>query len=197
MSEQNTQKWPTEPWAGAMSFFLAKPWRVFLACMLFSAFSLAAALVAQYGFDMHPCILCLYQRAPFVVIFMLGLIGLRVGSEAQRSTMIIMVMIAVTFAIGAGIAVYHTGVEQLWWVNAVACTPVNDEATTVEQLRAQIFGQPFVPCDVIPWSLFGISMAGYNAIISTCAAIISSIIAFIWYRSSSSPAKKEDIHTVE
>ncbi len=84
---------------------------------------------------------------------------------------------AVAFVINAGVATFHVGVEQQWWQGTEACGAAGTTARTIEELRAQIFAAPIVRCDVVPWSLFGISMAGYNVLASLGLAVASAIAA--------------------
>ena len=67
---------------------------------------------------------------------------------------------------GAGIAVFHVGVEQHWWQGITECSAPMVSGTSAE-IMGQIMAQPLVRCDAIAWSLFGISMAGWNALVST------------------------------
>jgi disulfide bond formation protein DsbB len=76
---------------------------------------------------------------------------------------------ALALAIGAGIAIFHVGVEQHWWVGTAECG-VTETANSIEALKAKILGTAPVRCDEVAWSLFGISMAGYNALVSLALA---------------------------
>ena len=67
--------------------------------------------------------------------------------------------------VGAGIAAFHAGVEQHWWRGITTCAAAPITGSTAD-VMGQIMAQPLVRCDAIPWSLFGISMAGWNALIS-------------------------------
>ncbi len=135
---------------------------------------LGAAFASQVLGDLEPCILCLYQRYPYGVTIGLSLLALVLG-RAGRSQAVpwLVALCGVAFAVGAGIAVYHVGVEQHWWTGTEACGASAIVARTVEELRAQIMSAPVVRCDVVPWSLFGISMAGYNALVSVVLAAAS------------------------
>jgi disulfide bond formation protein DsbB len=68
-------------------------------------------------------------------------------------------------ASNAGIALFHAGVEQKWWQGLTRCTapPTAGDAAS---MMAEILAQPLVRCDAIPWQMFGISMAGWNFVIS-------------------------------
>ena len=132
--------------------------------------ALATAWVAQYGFDLFPCELCLYQRLPYMGI--LALAGLStlpvVDPEARRLAAYIA---AVLFATTAGVAVFHVGVEQEWW--AAACAPTDAAAFSFEDIRSALQkpGQP--ACNDIPFTLFGISFAGYNVAVGLILAGLS------------------------
>lgn len=140
---------------------------IFLA--LASVLALAAAYTAEYGFGLKPCILCLYQRIPFAVVVLLGLIGYFTSARYRR---VMLGLCGISFLIGAGIAFFHSGVELHWWRGTDACTTTLD-TSSVEAIRAQIMGAQAARCDEIPWSLFGLSMANYNVLMSLVLAGIA------------------------
>ncbi|MEQ8509493.1 MAG: disulfide bond formation protein B [Rhodospirillaceae bacterium] len=123
--------------------------------------ALTTAWVAQYGFGLFPCELCLYQRLPYIgIVALAGLSALPVvDPEARRLAAHIA---ALLFATTAGVAVFHVGVEQEWW--AAACAPTDAAAFSFEDIRSALQkpGQP--ACNDIPFTLFGISFAGYNVV---------------------------------
>ena len=119
--------------------------------------ALAAALASQYWGGLQPCVLCIYQRYAYAVTAAFGLLGLIAGPRT-----------------GAAIAAFHAGVEQQWWRGTDAChAPAFDPNTSIADLRKQLLGTKFVPCDEVPWSLFGVSMAGYNVLASLGLALAS------------------------
>ncbi len=91
------------------------PW--FLVAVAVAA--LSTALTAQIMFDKEPCILCLFQRVPYVVTALLALLTLKLPTGSSVIPLII-VLCALTYLTGSGIAIYHVGVEQHWWISA--CT---------------------------------------------------------------------------
>jgi len=160
------------------------PTLVPLAILLVSIASLGSAFIAQYGFGLQPCVLCIWQRWPYAGTIAIGLLA---SLLLRRSPLLLPPVVALAgaiFAIGAGIAAFHVGVEQHWWVGTAECTgTVGNGATTVEALRAQLKGTPVVRCDEVAWSLFGISMAGYNLLASVAYAIGCWIAALrLWRR---------------
>jgi len=137
--------------------------------MAVSVLSLAAAYTAQYGFNLQPCILCLYQRVPFAVVIALSIIGLFVPARAARA---LVALSGTVFLAGAAIAFFHVGVEQHWWEGTSSCGATLHQGS-IEDLRAQIMGAPIVKCDTPAWTLFGVSMAGYNLVMSLGLALAS------------------------
>ncbi len=135
--------------------------------------ALAGAYVAQYGFGLEPCVLCLYQRYVYMAAAAVGLAGLVLAATPGLGRWALR-LAGLVFLIGGAIAVFHVGVEQLWWRGTAEChAPVFDMNASVDQLRDQLLDTSFVPCDRIPWSLFGISMAGYNVLASFALAAAS------------------------
>ncbi len=124
--------------------------------------ALGAALFAQYVGDIQPCILCVYQRYAYLAALAAGIIGLAVGGNPVARRLAI-ALAALAFLAGAGLAFFHVGVEQLWWRGTAEChAPAFDPNASIADLRKQLLQTDFVACDQIPWSLFGISIAGYN-----------------------------------
>lgn len=145
------------------------PFAVFAA----SAFALANAYTAQYAFDLEPCVLCLYQRVPFAVAGALGVAGFLLPGEQIDWKVRAVAVSGVVFLIGAGIAFYHVGVEQHWWVSAAACgtgSGVEDPKTVEELQKLLMQAKPVKACDEVDWTLFGLSMATYNVAFSLALA---------------------------
>lgn len=125
--------------------------------------SLGFAMTAQFAFDLEPCILCIYQRIPFITAALLAILALSLKASSSLIPAII-ILCGLVFLVGAGIAVYHVGVEQHWWVSG--CSGALDQNVSLEQLRASLMRKPEKACDEIDWTLFGISMATYNVFFS-------------------------------
>jgi disulfide bond formation protein DsbB len=96
------------------------------------------------------------------------LIAITVGS---RSTLPwVALLLSASFAVGSALALYHVGVEKHWFAGPSACTGAATAADTVETLKARILGQMPVRCDEPAWSLWGISLAGWNLLASLVMA---------------------------
>lgn len=152
---------------------LIVPLSIFIASMG----ALGIAYFVQYSLKAEPCILCLYQRIPYFASGILGLLALIISYRRIR----VIEAAGVIFSFGAAIAFYHVGVEQHWWASVVECGNHSGDvgASTVEELRQLLIaGGSVVACDQISWTLFGISMATYNVIVSLILAIFSFYGAF-------------------
>lgn len=147
-----------------------------------TAVSLGALLGAyffQYVVGLAPCVLCLYQRIPHAVIIVLGALGLVLAVRNHpKKTAFIVLLCALGFAVSTGLAFYHVGVEQRWWASAFeACSA--PMSFNVDDLAAQLEKTPAVRCDAIAWQMFGISMAGYNALLSLLMTIYCAVAAVL------------------
>jgi disulfide bond formation protein DsbB len=134
--------------------------RLILIAALGSALLLAGAFGFQHFGDLAPCKLCLWQRWPHAAAIMIGLIAalfphrlLALGGACAALTT-------------AGIGFYHVGVEQKWWQGPTTCTSGSVSDLSVSDLLNQILAAPLVRCDDIAWQMLGLSMAGWNALIS-------------------------------
>ncbi|MCF6215277.1 MAG: disulfide bond formation protein B [Emcibacter sp.] len=143
---------------------------------LMLAFVMSASLLAgAYGFQyiggLAPCDLCWTQRYAHMVI--LGLSGagllLKKYDRPLQNLYAWAVIIALDVSIVA--AGYHAGIEQKWWAGPTTCTSGSINASAdMESLFDSMMESNLVLCDEIPWEMFGISMAGYNFLISFIVA---------------------------
>ncbi|MBF0333230.1 MAG: disulfide bond formation protein B [Alphaproteobacteria bacterium] len=148
---------------------------VSLSLLLVGLGALAAALVAQHVFGLAPCILCLYQRVPYGLAALLGAVAL-VPMLPPRWRIGLVALAGIGFLANAGIAVFHVGVEQQWWAGTASCS--GGDAAFMDGVgvgAADMLGlldgtqslAPALPrCDSPAWSLFGVTMAGYNVVAS-------------------------------
>ena len=152
---------------------------VFLALLAASVIILGAAFAFQLIGGLQPCELCILQRYPYAVA--IGLTGVGIGlaraGVERRFLVFLLLLCALTFLVGAGIGVFHVGVEHKWWEGTSACVGNLTGAGSVEDLRERLLKAPVVRCDEPAWSLFGISMAGYNVLLSLALAIGSLFAA--------------------
>lgn len=124
------------------------------------------ALGSQYIGGLHPCEMCLWQRWPLdgAIVFALFAFGFQKPSAVR-----LMVVLAALGILTSGlIGGYHAGVEYGWWQGLTQCSRI----ASGPDLMAQIMKTPLIRCDQPQWSLFGVSLAGFNALISTSAALV-------------------------
>jgi len=142
--------------------------------LLTSIAVLAGAWFFQLVVGLYPCELCLAERWPWyaAVVVSGAFLGLR-RPEVERYAP---ALLGLLFLGAFGLASYHVGVEQKWIAGPDACTVAGGtkKAQTIEELTAQIMAGPTVRCDDIQWSLFGISLAGWDAIL--CVAMVAAAI---------------------
>ncbi|CUH81826.1 disulfide bond formation protein B [Tritonibacter multivorans] len=131
-----------------------------------SAALLLGALGFQYIGDMPPCKMCYWQRYPHVAAVGIGLLALMIPGA------ILPYLGALALLVTAGIGIFHAGVEQGIWEGPTTCTSQSIEGLSADELLNQILSAPVVRCDDIPWEMFGLSMAGWNAVVSLGLAAI-------------------------
>jgi disulfide bond formation protein DsbB len=139
------------------------------------ALASAAVLAAAFGFQhlggLDPCELCIWQRYPYggtIAAAVLALIA-----PPGRAQAALLGLAAALFLAGAGIAAFHVGVEQHWWEGTAACGGAAPAGAGGLGALLDSLDRPPARCDEVAWSLFGISMAGYNFLISLALAAFS------------------------
>ncbi len=131
---------------------------------------LGGALLSQYVGGLYPCEMCMWQRWPHLVAIFFALDAIALRSRPALSALFA-ALAALAIAVSGAIGVFHAGVEYGWWEGLTACSTSTTGATAQDMLDS-IMAAPITRCDVAPWSLFGISLAGYNAIVSLGAAMV-------------------------
>ncbi|MCP5366425.1 MAG: disulfide bond formation protein B [Hyphomicrobiales bacterium] len=137
------------------------PLGILAACVV----SLTTAYTAQYGFDLEPCILCLYQRVPFFVNGGLAVLLLFAGIRGNWRTWLVVVCAVVFFA-NSALAFYHVGVEQHWWHSVTGCGGGLPTEMSIQSMKADLLKPRVKPCDEVDFQFLGISIATYNVVYS-------------------------------
>lgn len=137
---------------------------------------IAGAWGSQIFGGLFPCEMCHWQRWPHYAAILLALLAFLIpGPPAQRGFVL---LAAITIAVSGAIGVYHAGVEYGWWEGITQCSVINNGSG--QDVLADIMSSPLIRCDVAPWTLFGISLAGFNAIFSLGGA---ALIIWLWLKS--------------
>lgn len=136
------------------------------------ALLLGGAYLSQYGFGLYPCEMCWWQRWPHFAALALAVISFFPRRNPARWPVL---LAAVAILLSGLIGGFHAGVEYGWWEGITSCT------TTVAAGEGSyldaIMNAPIVRCDQVQWSLIGISLAGYNFLISVASAIAIFLLA--------------------
>jgi disulfide bond formation protein DsbB len=147
-----------------------------LIALLLPSALLAGALGSQYLGGLHPCEMCYWQRWPHGAAIVLAALAFTAGAASQRSRTLTL-LAAVAIAVSGAIGVYHAGVELGIFEGITTCTALPAGGSTADLLR-QITQAPIIRCDQVQFSFLGISMAGWNAILSLgSAAVILWLLA--------------------
>jgi disulfide bond formation protein DsbB len=132
---------------------------------------LATAYIMEHYFAVYPCQMCLYERQIFMVAGGVALISFVFLTPRLQSY--VLIGVGFIFMGGAFLAAYHVAIQH-HWVSLPAFCASNDFSaiTSVEDLKNQLLKTPFVRCDQVTWSLFGLSLAFYNCLLSLVLALL-------------------------
>ena len=136
---------------------------------------LGGALGSQYLGGLHPCEMCYWQRWPHGAAIVLAALAFTAPADSSRARALTL-LAALAIAISGAIGVYHAGVEAKIFQGFTTCTALPKAATTAELLK-QITQTPLVRCDEVQFRFLGISMAGWNAILSLGGASLIVILS--------------------
>jgi len=143
--------------------------------LLIPAALLGGAYASQYVGGLHPCEMCYWQRWPHMVAIVLAIGALAMKQTALSRALVILAALAI--AVSGAIGVFHAGVEYGWWPGITGCSAAMT-ATNPQDMLAEIMATPLVRCDVPQWTFAGISLAGFNAILSLGGAVWVAMLAF-------------------
>ena len=135
---------------------------------------LGGALGSQYLGGLHPCEMCMWQRWPHAVAIVLALLAFTSPAESTRSRALVL-LAALAIAVSGCIGVYHAGVEAKIFEGFTQCTATGKGLSPSELLQ-EISHAPLVRCDEVQFRFLGISMAGWNAILSLGGATLIIIL---------------------
>lgn len=140
-----------------------------------AAATLIGAWIFQYGFDIVPCELCLEQRYAYYFVIPAGALLAIAASRGldRRWVALGLVVLALATLANAGLATYHAGVEWGWWKGPTACTGPMVDFGKAGNLLQQLDKVKVVRCDEVQWRFLGLSLAGYNVLISLLMTAIA------------------------
>lgn len=138
--------------------------------LLVPAGLLGGAYIAQYGFGLPPCEMCWWQRYPHFAA-----VPLAAAAFAMRPAAVWTALAGLAILTSGLIGGFHAGVEYGWWQGVTGCSTIPSAIDVMDPRAA-----PLIRCDRAPWTLFGISLAGFNFLISSLAG--AAIVALAAYR---------------
>jgi disulfide bond formation protein DsbB len=151
-----------------------------LATFVLSAATLLGAWYFQFVLKLAPCQLCLEQRLPYhVVIPLSALMAIAAIVRAPHALLVVgFLAISAAMLCSAVLGAYHAGVEWHWWPGPTECSGPISDFTMKGPLIDQLQSIYVVRCDEAPWRFLGLSLAGYNVLMSLVLAAIAAFGLF-------------------
>jgi disulfide bond formation protein DsbB len=146
-----------------------------LVALLLPAALLGGALGSQYLGGLHPCEMCYWQRWPHAAAIILAAVAFTAPAESSRSRTFAL-LAALAIAVSGAIGVYHAGVEAKIFEGFTQCTAMPTKGLSTAELLKQITHAALTRCDEVQFRFLGISMAGWNAILSLGGATLILIL---------------------
>jgi disulfide bond formation protein DsbB len=146
-----------------------------IAVAVVGAVTILGAWFFQYGLGLAPCPLCLEQRyAYYFAVPLAAMVALGDQAGASRKVLIgACVALAAGMLWNAGLGVYHSGIEWRWWPGPQECSGAPVDLGSAGALAERLKSISVVRCDEAAWRFLGLSLAGYNAVISAVLAAIA------------------------
>ena len=145
------------------------------------ALLLAGAYGSQIWGGLFPCEMCWWQRyAHFAALGLALLAFVAIRSVAASRACVLLAALAIL--VSGGIGVFHAGVEYRWWEGITTCSTNSSLAGSHADMLRDLMATPLIRCDQAQWTLFHISLAGWNALFSIAAAML-----ILWLLAKPSP----------
>lgn len=149
--------------------------RARLIALLLPLLLLAGAWGSQLIGGLVPCEMCHWQRWPHYAAVVVAGLAFIVPGRSSKVTAI--GGAALLIALSGVIGIFHAGVEYHWWEGITACsTMAGGEGVSTDEMLRRILAAPVIRCDAAQWSLFGVSLAGFNAIFSIGGAALIGLL---------------------
>lgn len=161
-----------------MSFIRAlTPFRAAFLVLIAAIATIGGAWFIELVLDIKPCHLCLQQRIPYYAGIPVVLVAtLFLGrDETGKAGRLLLALSGIIFLTGAAFGIYHTGVEYQLWAGPADCTGNIANNVPLQDFLKQLETVKVIRCDEVPMRIFGLSLAAWNAIISSCMAIGAAI----------------------
>lgn len=161
--------------ASSQRLFSTRLGQICLAIAFVSAAAVGGALAIEHIGGIPPCPLCLDQRIAYYAAIPLSVIAFALVPGNVPLARVILAVIAVGFLVNAGLGVYHSGIEWGWWAGPEGCSGGGAIATTPDALLESLKAPQVIRCDEAALRIFGLSLAGYSAMISAVLAALAGL----------------------
>lgn len=153
------------------------PFRAALLVLIAAVATIGGAWFIELVLGIKPCHLCLQQRISYYVGIPIVLIAtlLLARDEKSQTGRVALGLAALVFLAGAAMGIYHTGVEYKLWLGPTDCTGDIAKAVPLQDFLKQLETVKVIRCDEVAIRIFGLSLAVWNAIISSCMTIGAAI----------------------
>lgn len=133
-----------------------------------------AAIAGAFAFQAAgflPCDLCLKERLPYYAGIVLGVVTLALAWRgAGLALRACFAALGLLFLGSAAFGAYHAGVEWGFWPGPADCTGALDRASSMADFMKQLQTVKVVRCDAVAIRIFGLSLAGWNVVVSLAVA---------------------------
>lgn len=145
-----------------------------LAIFVLAIATVASAWIFQF-LGYKPCELCLTERLPYYAGIAMAFLAVLLSRRQQQGAALQASFAALflIFAAGTALGVYHAGVEWHFWAGPSGCTGSFQKAATMQDFLKQLHNIKVVRCDEVALRVLGLSLAGWNAIISAVLAVLA------------------------
>jgi disulfide bond formation protein DsbB len=137
------------------------------------------ALAGAWGLQLFggyaPCELCLQERIAYYIAVPAGILAALLAVRSPRISAILLAICGAALLYNAGLGVYHAGAEWKFWPGPATCTGVQQLSSTPEDLLKSLRHSHAIRCDEAALRIFGLSLAGYSALISLALSAIALV----------------------
>jgi disulfide bond formation protein DsbB len=152
---------------------LLQPMPASVLVLVAAALTLAGAWTFQ-AFGFQPCELCLKQRYPYYAALPLAAGAIFLARNAPPlAARLVLGLLAAIFLVSAAAGLYHAGVEWKWWPGPTDCTGDFVKPASMEEFRKQLQNVRIIRCDDVQLRILGLSLAGWNVIVSAGVALVA------------------------
>ncbi len=150
-------------------FLSDRPFAASVIIFAIATTTIISALIFEYGFGYQACELCYLQRKPWYFMMSYALLLSLFAAKGEVRVVRWGLLVAGLVLLGEmGLAIWHAGIEWKWWPGPASCTRTQNLTGALPDLSKRV-----ILCDEAAVRIFGISLAGWNAVVSLLTALIA------------------------